>query len=1707
MKYKASLDTPGSKIPRRFAADLEVKQHKDHQQLSVQLTSPFKIIGGSGSFELHTNSKEIFSVNLTSKITPSISRDIYETTGMFYYLDQEPTRVNSSITVIKGRKHHLSFVFKTNKPLSKPVVVKGTIMKEGHLDLLHKAEGKLSTEVSIESPLGDSMLRSTIETRSKKLQSISVNFGIDYQKPGDKKYSVKLAGTLQNGRGKMNANSRFEITQFPEVNWYLNWEIQRGPRGSLKNDMILKYGRNPENSFIHLVQQSRMPELSNGENIIHLKIPRFNVNYHLFIKHDLKLTSTPKLYAEVDLGYKDDKHLKGIVDVKCESKNPLKASVKLEVEHPGEHYIYENEIVETSYNIIEGKSKFQYKHGKIILLKYKYKKLSDDSKFHHEIESSLQTPATSSPIKSKVSLQVSNTFLTAVGQVGSKYYLQAYLSQEGVSHINLKSPMIEGKIKLTNEVPKKNINLDLNLKTSNPRHVTASLLAEKLGEKKTFLLEIIPDVDRQNENKILVSSVMEVSKKSTGDTYCRISKLHIFDLIDISLAESGDDSFLGNQEYDLAYIARGWVPTKVTFRREISDANSTTFMIISRKEIDVAEIQIDTNLTERHNKKQLSFKGSIMSPSHSFDNVDLYLIQEIISSDSSVLTKSHLFFKKKENVFKVESSFDLHPNSVELKSKLHTPFVSYEKLDLGMHFQRSDQEIQSSMKIEIPNNKMIFMRSEIKKKNRGFSATWKLNSSFENFENVQAQFIVYNHQHKKSLEVYFDVDDSRMCQVGCVEPSSNGNRRGERFKISDPLSIKIQRLHLKLQRTIRSLSIEGKMGLTNGKNLSINSETKVENHRLSTMTVITTPYEKLKDSKIALSVEDQPYKRNILGYFDLNGQRKGYIELLGNTSLNSFGVQGHFKAIRIPEILVQSEFEKHGESFSFFANVLKNTIPFLATNLERLSNGNGEKLLFKAKKFENTILDLEISKDVSDEYSYKYVLKTSGSFTPISITFSTNRIDDSSITKAFIICQEVSPTKCYFLKSYHKKLINSNNYRYYQKLIVDFAKSVGGTPVETLGYELKLHKRQHENDKLILDAHTYLPQCSSNLKISILHNIHHLNVELEAIPNTIDSTHKLSFEMKKEVNSQSKELVGYIKMNHPEMTQPLLLTYKFKEVEHMAFQGKLVLGSMWGNTLTVEMLPNLELKSHGSESIVYKLYTENKSLDISLKLIKQSSRDEHKVGYEWKYNSGSSQKKGGIMVIHSNKKAERSRSIKILFLTTTSKYEIQGIIVPNDASIRLVSNGQIIREIHLKVSDSCLDIEIVRADSSPIMKSTLCINHREDDTLQLMKADLFYRQDKCLDVCVAAVPEKPTFIDVALKWKMAGICRALIEVTGWKDIQHSHYLSHFVKEFTENFDYIRRNVLKSFSEKLKKKMKIIEEEISWKIKSVFRRHSEFLSESMEAVKNAQSATVSFINSLISWEYFKNGVVRFLNEIQGYALRALEHIQGLILKMTQTLWSQIDHYRKKLCNPDTFCYRLVQIYQGFSVQRIKALIYGKIAEISKDLKVRITTITFHDIIKWIHNSIQRIKKIIESVFGKFGDMIISKIGEFGMKLEKILRQKVIDAIDKVIDYINKIFGDDEDYKTAKSLITGAKKTLMNAWKNKEEIAENTLRPIKNKLTENVNKLLEKKFQVLKFDLKDGVINFRFHQPLGPIEIQILENEMQTIKRNLEELLTR
>ncbi|GBM04802.1 Vitellogenin [Araneus ventricosus] len=1749
MKYKASLDTPGSKISRRFAADLNVKRHTDHREFSFEFITPFKTAGASGSFtrndkliqgilEIHSGSEQILSANVTSKILSSRSRMIYQTSAVASFRDYGPVKTEGSFTAVKGRKRQVNFDLKMSKPDSKPITITGSIKQEGRIELSSKSEWKLSTEFSLNSPIGDMKIRSTCDKKSKQPQAISANLGIDYKKIGGKEHSAALSGTSQMSSRKINTNAKFETTEYPKANWYLNWDLQRESEDGIRNDVALKYGKDPEKNYINLKQVSRVPQLGRGENTASVEISQLNISYEVSVKHHLEISATSKFQIDADIRYNQAKHVKGLIDVNYQSKGPLKATGKFELEHNGVHYVYEDEILERNDKLIEGKSKFQYEEGKVIQLKYNYKRLSDDSKFHHEIESSLQTPSSPSPIESKVSLRMSSESFAFAGHFGSNYSIQAH-SNQVTTHVHVKHPSLEGKLKVNNEVEKTKISLDMRIKGENPRHAIGSLVMEKSENKSGFQLEIIPDIDNKTESKILAYTKLEIL--NSGKAYSSSSKLQIFELVTISLNETGDLSVFGDQACTFEYIAEGLNPIKFQFKRKTGNETAKTLMIISVEDIDVAKMQLDARWKENANKHELSVNGSITSPYRSLDNIDVYLFQQATRLGPSTTIQSHLIFKKNEKVYKAEWHSDLQPNGVELKAAMQTPHENYEKQALGISIQRATNGISSSMNIEVPNSKVISISTEVKKKNHVLSAYVNVNTPIEEMKDIVVELIVDNHRSKKSLKSHVDVNNARIVDIEASFKSSSIEKEAEgRVKFSNMPEFKYQGFRIKFRSTKSSISALGNVQLTKNKELSFASEIKEEGDIISTTTKISTPHKNLKDCKIHLSVENKPSKRGLVCYIDANGERKGDAELSISSSSQDIEIKARLKTARTPEISAHAKCEKTGESLAIFANIFKDKSPLFSTSFNRLSNSRGEKLSMKTRSFEKTILDLEASKEESRDNSKKFSFKVSGEFPAVSVTFSKNHTDPTSISTELRVCQEAHQTECYNLKSYHKNVLNSDNHRFYQKFTMDLEKSVGGSYAEAvgslhivvnqdeydsgsklilqskdqkIGYEMKFHKRQHQDDHHSFDTYIFLRQRTSRLKALILQNSHRVKLELDAIPNTEDPTRKFGIDMRRDINRESKEISGYIKMEHPTRSEPLLFTCKLEQVDEMFVKGKMLLhySTTYGKTLIFELDPNLEQEQYGIRSMVYKLYTQDKSLDAHLKLIKQKSRQEDKIGYEWKYTSSGDEKRGGVIATFYDKKSGKPKSIKIKYYSPSNDYEVLGSIAqaPQDASVSLVSRGQKMKELRIKTSDSCLNIEVHH--SGPLMKSSLCVNKREGDTVQLVKADIYCRQQKCLDARLYLDPQKPEFVSVAMKWEKKDILRSLRKATGYDDIFQGRPLSRIIRELKDKLALARRDILSSIQEKFRRGIKRIEEEISRKVKRMSKWHSEVLDEHMQSSIPFARSFFKFIINLLPLDYITQQVIKPLREatecfFHEYVTLIWEHIPKFIQLVMDVTRTQFEHCLKKFCVQGTFCYDFFQAYQQHGILAAQDLVHRQISRVKEYLNFKFPSITIADLIKFIHSQIALVKKEIETVFGKIvGDTIISKIADYGKKIENRLRQKVIDTLDKIFDHINNIFSGDEDYRIAKSLASDAKRKIKNIWRNREEIAKRSLQAVKDDIKENAKKLIQEQIQVEKFDTKEGDVRFSFRQPLGAAEVQILKNELRTINRKLEDYL--
>ncbi|XP_055927438.1 uncharacterized protein LOC129958788 isoform X1 [Argiope bruennichi] len=1619
----------------------------------------------------------------------------------------------------------MSFDFRANKPQSKPVAIKGTIIKEGRMELSKKSEWKLSSEISLQSPVVDATVRNTIEKRSKQSQSISANFGVDYQLEGKQKHSFIISGTSQKSSNKVNTQAKLESTQYPRGNMYLTWDMQRESKESLKNDIKLKYGQNPERTYIQVKQKSRIPETGPGHCSATIEIPHRDIHYELSLTHDMDMSEKPRINIEADFCYNQDKHIKSVLDVKYESKSPLKASGRLELEYPGGHYIYEDEITETDDNVIEGKSKLQYKKGKIIQLHYKYRKLSNDAKFHHEIESSIQTPSSRSPINGKASIELNSESLAIVGQIGPDYSVQASLRESGESHINLKLPLIEGEIKSIQEYKKKSVDVDLKIKTRKPRHITGSVILD-LKDKKKLELTVYPDVDHAPEKKILVSTVVETSSRNSKDIYTGATRLQILDLIDLSLAETGEVSLLGDQECTLAVSIKNQDPLNLRFKRKTDKGHGKMTFAVSKNNVEKAKMELDTTLKEIDGKKEFSIETSLISPDNSFEDIHMYLKTQVTRSGLSKTIQTIVSFKKSDKVYKTEWNSDIQPNGLEVKAQMQTPHANYEKNAVGFSLQLSDTGVSSLVSIDCLTNKKISIQTEIKTKKHGLSLTCKLNTPFEISKDVQLQVTLDNHHSKKSLEAYIDANNARICAIeGRMSKSSGEAQLEGSIKVSNLPKLKFQGLDVKLQKSPSAVSVAGSIQIKNNKEISLYSEIKQEGDVISTTTSIATPYKSLKDTKAYLSIENQAHKRSILCYFDANGERKVDVELSVASSSQVVEVKSRLKTVRTPEISAHVKCEKTGQSFSISANVMKGTSPLLSTSLNRLSYHGEEKLLLKTKSFEDTLLDVEISKDVSDKNSNKYSLKIKGLFRPVSITFSKNYNDKNSVSTELRACGEVqSSPVCYSLKSYHKYLLNSGNYRFYQKVTMDLEKSVGGSYSKAvgrlhvlmsaaendyrskitmevnekrLGYELKLHSRQHENDRCSLDSYIYLPQQTCRVRANILHNDHRVHLEAEAIPNTEDPTRKLSFEVKKETNPDNQEVSGYMKMSHPRMSQPILITWKFHPVGEYFVKGKLVIhsGPVWGKTLMIEAIPNVEQESYGIRSMEYKIYTDDKSIDAYLKLIRQSSRSEKKIGYEWKYVSHDVEKRGGMTFTFSDKNGG-PKTVTLSFFSPSADYEVQGSASegPEDINFSIASAGKKLREIRITTSDSCTNIEVTK--SGPLIKSQICVNKQEGNALYLLKVDVQYRQHKCIEIRVGVDPETPEYVDVVFKCSKEESCQALKALLG-RDL-YLGSISTLKEDVLRKVRQVKQYVVDHVT-KVKTSLRNLKHDIFSKVKRIInqpnRMVKEYIGKVKEYIRKVEEIKENILNRIKS--LIPDHIIGTCQKYYKYYEKEAIRYYQMCSEMVRRSWPRIG----------VICDDIKSTLGRIDVNEVKALIDSKVNEFKKSLKFlipRFRLIYPSDIINFIKKGIEKIHNEIVEKFGRIiGETILNQIRKYGTELESFIRQKVIETIDEAIKKMHDIIFHDEDLQTAQNLILNAKEEIVKAWRNKEKIAESSVKKIES----DMKQIVDGQVQVLKYDPKEGEFRFRVRQPLSKTHVESMKQQLSMLFRQIRMHLNR
>ncbi|GFS28466.1 apolipophorins [Trichonephila inaurata madagascariensis] len=1734
MEYKLTWDTPGSKVNRRFAIVLVAEQHKGHKKLSLELKSPFQSHTGTCSYtvrdeiihaglDIHDQTDLLLSLNFTNKIHRTKHGVSFDTVFKGILMDYEPIRLDGKVTVTKGRKHHLNFDYKVNMPKLRPLEMKGTIVKEGHFS--QGSEWKLSSDISTNTPLGSFQVRKVLENRSKKFPILSINVGVDYKtKSATKKESIKFVTTMQRSSGKSSINAKFETTQSPKHNWYFSWD-KLGEFGSrnLKNDINLKYGENPSRSYLHLKHTFKETSTGHSECSAILEIPDKGLHYELNSKHSIELGETPKLHFDVDLCYDKEKHITGIMDFNSESRNPLKANTRLEIQSTGGHIIYEDHIEETSKGHFEGDARLEYEEGKVVEIKYKYVKLDDTSIFHHSIETSLRTPLSPSTIESKASLQLNSESLKLTGEVG-KYFVEAHAIRDRVAELILKSDVIEGSFRATKENLKHSLDFDLKLlRTLVPRHISASGVID-LGDEKQIELKITPNVDRYPGNKIELSSVVQ---RISGDRYTGKSKIQILDYAIFSLEESGDIPFYGTQKCTLDISVKNYSPIRIEHYHEISDNKIKSSLTYSKNKIEKAKAELEVIDKKDRYKRDISTKASLTSQDKLFEDMKLFATCQFSRSGRNI--KTVVSFQKNSEVYKAELNSDLQHDGIEVKAEMNTPVPSYEKQVLGISHQNTDDGILSSISIETPRNKIISITSDIKKKHHGFTATWSFTTPLEGLEEGVVHISLDNHATKKKCEAYLHINEEKIIEY--KESETRSSRETEIkavLKVSDGQKVEFNFKDNKTVKIVRidSLFIFGAFNL----NLELSYEPSI-----STLFTYTSPRDDKDSIKVYLLAGNKLNNKKVVLYTEKAGQKQFYIGITLASSPKSVEFQGSLKTTRIPEISAVLKLEKSRGTYSVAANVVKGKSSLISLSFNVVSNPGEQKLFLKVEIHGILLFDVEISSDVSGDNSKRFRLKASGEFESFSVSVFKGRSKEDSATIEIRLCKGIQRSACYSLKAYQKRVPSSGSYRFYQKVDIDLEKSVPGSNVEKLGsfsallaatgrdcrskvaitlqersvgYDLKLHGRKDENDYCTLEAHFRLPQCTSKLRVGVLHNSNRIHLDAEAIPDVEQPTRKLSLEVKKEINPKTKEVSGYFKVNHPQMSQPVMITVRLQEVGKIFVrcEVKVHYSSAVGKTLTLKIIPNLDDESSGIRSLDFKLYREDKSLDVSSRLRRESTDHLDKFEYEWRCFSRGTEKKGGATVILYDKKRGKPRSIKITYYSPSSDIALEGSAAqaPDDLSLSLHSKGQKLKEIRLKTTDSCISVETLQ--QGPLLKSTVCLVRldEENKTLDLFKWNLFYQKNKFLDARISVEVNHPVLINFSLNYEKKEVHRVLREVAGLDPVKSITEVVDQLKKVIEDF---KTNVLLPSIKDLWKNWQEIVEDIINKLKNLWNYHFDYLKQHSETFETVKGNVVSYIKSLLAYETIVNNIIYPFTRtvhclVEKYIKIVTEHFSDVLNVLFETAKSHLKHCMKKYCVPGTFCHDIIITYEQHGLQEAQAVVQRKLSLVFWPWTENIAS----SIIEWIHSKVKLIKQEIESIFGKFlGDTIFSQLVSYIKKLEKTCREAIIKGLDNIINKINGLLGDNEDIKTVKALVYEAQIQVVEAWENREKLVGEAVQSVKGKVSENARKFAEAYFQALKYEPERGEIEFSVRQPLNDSEIEALKIEYSSFIEKVREFV--
>jgi len=680
----------------------------------------------------------------------------------------------------------------------------------------------------------------------------------------------------------------------------------------------------------------------------------------------------------------------------------------------------------------------------------------------------------------------------------------------------------------------------------------------------------------------------------------------------------------------------------------------------------------------------------------------------------------------------------------------------------------------------------------------------------------------------------------------------------------------------------------------------------------------------------------------------------------------------------------------------------------------------------QAKK--KTLINLKLSKAVSRE-GIKHVIEAQGPSSQPSLLIESEQKDQKSLTVQIRACQKSEGKSCYSVKAYHKSLLNEESYRYYRKLTLDVEKSsqnsspenvanikvvasIKGTDyrekliVETkekkLGYEFRLHLREHEEDRCSLDSSIYMPRRTIHVTGGAMHKEKSLEFNLEIVPDVTVSNRKLALEVKQE--RDQKDISGAIRLQYPGWRKAIELSGRVQKQLPVNGELKLDSSAVGGKSFKMEIVSGRD-----GRLMEYKLYSEDKKVDISAKMTKRISRDQSEFSYEWSWQSERGQQKEGKVALRlSEKRNGKPQAVELEIVSPRVSSKISSRItwgrrLPSGFQLIVETDSKKVAEVQIQVKDECLVVD-EQIKSRPFMNTQLCIGKTEDDKLKLISFESQYQRKRVFAFEIQVDQRQIHLAQIHLKWDRRNIRQALTEVRQVVSEMKSRHLSD---EDLESIQQIWRQVRDSSRQALR--------DMKQKIRKI------------EII----STIWDFFTHYVPVEYIMDNLVKPIVEsfnclFEKYVQFVRKHLPEVYRAMWETTKKEVVECLKTYCPRDSFCYEVASILEHFEMARAKSLVSRRLRNLQKSIRDQVP------IFDWIERFTSEIRKWNDAVFEWVSELrIMQNLRNYARKMEEIGKETLTCTYEKILDWIRHVMKKaerDEDFRILKALVEETKKRL-------------------------------------------------------------------------------